>query len=163
MKDIAIVGARRSTKFDAPYDDPSWEVWACSVGNWKDPIPRWDVWFELHPNDDFSLGYWEFLKQQPKVFVRGLNLPGAVEYPKAEMEAMWGPFFFVGTIAHMLALAVASEPKRIGLYGVHQSADEEYFFQRPSCQYYIQMARSRGIDIFVPEESEVLLPVETAW
>ena len=41
---IAIIGTAPSSVKLAPYDDPTWEIWALKVWN----IQRWDVFFEVH-------------------------------------------------------------------------------------------------------------------
>ena len=46
--------------------------------------------------------------------------------------------------------------EKIALYGIDMSRSEEYRDQRPSCEYFIGVARGMGIDVFVPEESSLL-------
>ena len=169
---IAIVGAHPGTKFRAPYHDREWEIWACSKRNWSTPIPRYDAWFELHYQEGDGGGvaklpkeYIAFLKTLPLVWVRdaNLNLPGQRAYPRKAMELLWGPFFFTSTIAHMMAKALAEKPSKIGLWGVHQSTKEEWAYQRQGCQYFIQKAWDMGVEVELPAESELLVPVDTPW
>src|SRR3981189_2150960 len=44
---VALIGTAPSSRMLAPYNDPSWKIWACSPGN-MNVLPRVDVWFELH-------------------------------------------------------------------------------------------------------------------
>ena len=162
MRKIALVGAHSDTNLDAPYQDPEWEIWACSGKN-VHALPRWDVWFELH----VPLGgeyYVDWLRNQPIVYVRELaDLPGQCLYPEAEMREQFGQFFFTSSIAYMMALAISHEPDEIGLWGVHMGIGEEYAYQKPGCQYFIQKALDKGIEITVPPQSKLLEPPKEIW
>jgi hypothetical protein len=46
--------------------------------------------------------------------------------------------------------------KEIHLYGVDMAVSTEYDEQRPSCEYFIGLARGRGIKVYIPEESHLL-------
>src|SRR5512143_2413950 len=46
---VALIGTAPSSRMLAPYNDPSWKIWACSPGN-MNAIPKADVWFEIHKN-----------------------------------------------------------------------------------------------------------------
>ena len=65
---------------------------------------------------------------------------------------------FSSTIAWMIALAIMEGAKEIGLWGVDMSATEEWYFQRSGCQSLIDTAKSLGIKITVPAESDIMRP-----
>ena len=69
---IGILGSAPSFH-QAPFSDPSWELWACNIGT----VPRWDRWFDLH--DDASVdtypGHREFLTSQSKPVYTRQNYP----------------------------------------------------------------------------------------
>lgn len=65
---------------------------------------------------------------------------------------------FSSTIAWMIALAIMEGAKEIGLWGVDMSATEEWFFQRSGCQSLIDIAKSLGIKVTVPPESDIMRP-----
>jgi len=54
---IAILGTAPDWK-DAPFDDESWEIWACNRSGFG--LKRWDVLFEIHnhfePEEDEGEG-----------------------------------------------------------------------------------------------------------
>src|SRR5882724_13388828 len=64
---IALIGTAPSSRMLAPYNDPSWTIWACSPGN-MNALPRVNVWFELHSNllwpehESYGKPYIEWLK-----------------------------------------------------------------------------------------------------
>lgn len=56
---IAILGSHPATVAEAPFDDPSWLVYACSPHNIEQrSLPRVDEWFEIHtPIQDATRSY----------------------------------------------------------------------------------------------------------
>jgi hypothetical protein len=141
----------------APFDDPSWELWAANVGQ----VPRWDRWFDLH--DDASIdtypGHREFLSSQTKpVYLRTKSIVSGQPYPLEVMTAKYGTWFFTSTIAYMLAMAIEEGPEEIGLWGVDLAHDTEYRHQKPGCRFFLQTALLKGIKVVMPPEAEVATP-----
>ncbi len=160
---IALLGSAPSSKMLAPFNDPKWEIWACSPSNCD--LPRCDAFFEIHGLDTTlkEAQYAEFVKwcaKHPKIYMQEKRpeYPGALVYPKDEMFKEFGPYFFTSSLAYMLALAIHQKPEAIGLFGVDMSAGDEYGYQRAGCHYFIQEAERRGIDLVVPFESDILEP-----
>ena len=56
----------------------------------------------------------------------------------------------------MIALALHMQPDVINIYGVDMSQDTEYAAQRPSCEYYIGLAKGQGIEVNIPLDSDLL-------
>lgn len=170
-KGIALVGSNPLTKFSAPFHDPGWLIWACSPSNspygLQDSavIPRWDAWFELHrpiahPTRPF--GYLNWLRENaPVLYLRDKAalpfFPGAKLYPDKELKAEFGPFIFTSTIAYMQAFAI-KECERlgipiIGLFGILQAHDTEYYKHKIGTQQFMVEARRRGIQTALPDAS----------
>lgn len=181
---IAILGTAPSSMELAPFKDPSWAIWACSPGTY--PIcakNRSDVFFETHrwmptppgqfgaPGTKpwFSPEFHTFLAQhRGPVFMSAIDssIPNSVRIPFEPLIERYGPYFFNSSVSWMLAVALevlvpraqAGEKVAIGLFGVDMSASEEYAYQRPGCQHFIGLAKSLGIDIVLPVESDLLRP-----
>jgi hypothetical protein len=160
---IALIGSAPSSRDLAPFNDPEWEIWTCSPSNMD--LPRSDVFFEIHAFDlmarDPSLtGFLTFLTKHPKVYLQKENphFPNALAYPKDEMVAKYGPYFFTSSLAYMWALALEQKPTHVGMWGVDMTATEEYGYQRAGCHYFIQKARDIGVQVVVPVESDILAP-----
>jgi hypothetical protein len=163
---IALLGASPSRSL-APFNEPSWEIWACSDGTVD--VPRCELRFELHTFHHLRTepralkrnveAYLEFLKVCP-VYLQEAHpdYPYSLTYPKEEMVRKHGPYFFTSSIAWMMALAIEREPDEIGLWGVDMATDEEYAHQRPGCHYFIEMARRHGIGVVVPDGCRLLDP-----
>ena len=158
---IAILGSAPSSLSLAPYEDASWEMWGCSPGA-AAHVRRASVWFELHRwgQDWLTDSYRQFLAKVPTVYMIEPvpEVPNSVAYPKDEMLAEFGPYFFTSTPAWMLALAISQQPEEIGIWGIDMAATDEYALQKPGCIRFIEIAKARGIKITVPNESDLLRP-----
>lgn len=181
---IAILGTAPSSMALAPFKDKSWSIWACSPGAF--PIcaaNRSDVWFEPHrwqPTEPglpfapgtkpwFSADFHTFLGAHAgPVFMSEVqtSIQNSVRIPFEPLIAKYGPYFWTSTIAYMIAMAIealapraqAGEEVVIGLWGVDMSATEEWAYQRPGCQHFIGLAMSLGINVLLPQESDLMRP-----
>jgi hypothetical protein len=150
---IAIIGAHPSWR-EAPFNDPDWEIWGMSAGMWH-LFPRWDLWFELHPNlarydriaeRNGKKGYADFITKEAVTYGT---------FPFEKMLEQFGPYFFTtGQITWMLAYAISLKPETIGIWGVEASG--EYSPQRKDIHHFIQVARDRGIKIVIPDGCPLL-------
>lgn len=165
---IGILGTAH-TFHQAPFNDASWELWACNLGE----PPRWDRWFQLHDDAtiDGNPGHREWLAAQTKpVYLQRAapSIPAGIRYPMPEMAAKYGTWFFTSSIAFMLAKALeeidaanpapGSPPHEIGLWGVEMADVSEYMGQKNGCRFFLQLARMRGIRLVMPPECELLVP-----
>ncbi len=160
---IAVLGSAVSSVGLAPYDQPDWEIWACSPANMT--IPRVSIWFELHSVEvkkrEGLGGYFEWIKQQPfKCYMQSASpeFPNSIEFPLKPLIEKYGPFWWTSQIAFMLALAIEQKPEALGVYGIDMAADSEYNQQRLACQFFIREALNAGIALVVPPESDILEP-----
>jgi hypothetical protein len=162
---IAIIGTAPSSRSLAPVNDPSWTIWACSAGN-QGMLPRVDAWFEIHSNllwpehEHFGKPYIECLNQQkfPIYMQDNSQVARAIPYPKDEIVAEFGRYFFTSSFAWMMALAIKMGAKEIGLWGVDMASRDEYILQRSGGHFFIQEAVRRGIIVHVPKESDLAQP-----
>ncbi len=161
---VAIVGKAPNTRDQAPFDDESWEIWTLSDLVSRGQAPRYTRHFEVHPlawlaerTDD----YFDWLKQitDAPVYVRTQEeadqLPSGVVLPSAQLVAKYGRYF-TNTVSWMLAAAIESGAKEIGVFGVDMAQTLEYRSQRPSCEYFLGWARGAGIKVHVPARSDLL-------
>ena len=161
MRQIAIVGLAESTHDDAPYGNPSWELWGLTLDKEKDFY--FDRAFQIHPLSFIrSLGK----RYHDEDYLRELDIPlymqeaypdipNSMAYPLDDVIEQTGDYFN-SSIAYMLGLAILEKVDRIGIWGVDMDGDSEFGYQRPNTEYLIGFARGRGIDVFVPEESSLL-------
>lgn len=170
-KKIAIVGRAPDTMNMAPFDDPSWEIWSLSNAASIGAIKRWDVWFELHDLDEgqkrWQKAYWDWLATDhgKPLFIAAphAHVPHGIVYPWQQVFNRFGRYFN-NSIAEMLAIALLEGCTDLGLYGVNMAQSDpvmhngnaEYQHQRPSCEYMLGVARGMGVNVIVPDESDLL-------
>lgn len=172
---VALIGTAPSSRMLAPYNDPSWKIWACSPGN-MNTLPRVDLWFELHSNllwpecASYGVPYIEWLKQQkfpiymqerwPTAEGNMVPLqqivPNATGFPMNEMVAEFGDSFFTSSFAWMMALAIMQGATEISLYGIDMASRDEYIRQRPGFFFFRYQAEKRGIKVSAPHESDIM-------
>jgi hypothetical protein len=147
---VAVVGLSPKTHDLAPWDDPTWQKWGLpwDEGYWA----RMDRWFEMH---DRRLLESEHCGRRPGYLERIANLPVYTQenYPFDEVAKSIGAYYFNSSIAYAMALAIHEGAEEIGVWGVDLTADEEYAYQKPNMEYLIGVARGKGIQVFIPEDS----------
>ena len=166
---IALVGSAPASARLAPYQDPSWQIWGCSPGLFG-VAPRVTEWFEMHlwePGQTwFSPEYCQWLAALPG---RGIRLwtgsqvhalPGSEVYPVESILAKYDPqqWFCTSSLFWMMAMAIERGATKIGLWGVDMAANEEYEGQRTGIHFLTYLARSLGIEVGVPMESDLFTP-----
>lgn len=162
---IACIGTAPSSRMLAPYNDPSWKIWACSPGN-QGVLPRVDAWFEIHANllwpecEHYGRPYIEFLKKLTiPVYMQDNSLvPTALSYPMRQMQAEFGPYFFTSSFTWMMAFAIMNGAKEVALYGIDMASRDEYVQQRAGGQYFIVEGARRGVKVWAPYESDIMQP-----
>ncbi len=160
---IAILGSAVSSVGLAPFDNPEWEIWACSPANMT--LPRKTLWFELHNIEikkrEGLQGYLDWMAKQPfKIYMQAVHpeFPNSLEYPLQPIVSKYGPFWWTSQPAYMLALAIEQKPEAIGLYGIDMAANSEYNQQRLALQFLIREVLRANINLVVPPESDILEP-----
>jgi hypothetical protein len=88
------------------------------------------------------------------------DIPCSVPFPRKVLEEKYGAYF-TNTISWEIALALHIGVDEIHIYGVNMATDIEYQSQRPSCEYYIGIAKGLELatgkpKIYVPPESDLL-------
>lgn len=160
---IALIGTAPSSRMLAPFNDPSWKIWACSPGN-MNQLPRVDVWYELHSNllwpehESYGRPYIEWLKQQKfPVWMQDQSLiPHAQVFPKNELVEEFGDDFFTSSFAWMMAHAMKQGAVEIALYGIDMASRDEYIRQRPGFFFFRYLCERRGIKVSAPHESDIM-------
>jgi len=175
-KKVAIVGFANG-RDKAPFDNPDYEIW--TVNNLHQFVPRQDRMFEIHqrwtwdgqlhgkPAD-------EHVKFMQTCGIPVYNcqvfddIPTSIRYPIELMTEEFGmqragfsnpnhkDGYWTNTISMMIALAIYEKFDVIEVYGVDMAVGTEYNEQRPSCEYYLGIAKGRGIEVKIPAECDLL-------
>jgi len=169
-KKVAIVGTAMTFK-DAPYNDPTWEIWGLN-DHWNN-MPRYTAWFECNNtacriapvSHQPNMKRVDWLKTSPvPVYMQEHydDIPNSVRYPWEEINDMVGATgecgrdYFTNSVSYMIALAIYQGYDEIGLYGVDMAVGSEYEKQRPSCEFWVGFGKGRGIKFFIPDQSDLL-------
>ena len=147
------------------------------------PVERFDLWMELHPWADLDAekpdeipppwpkhvdvlrqgftGHEPMAKGFPLpvyLLKHRADTPMGTAYPKQAVEDDIGPWgeYKTSTPAWMMGLAIAAGFQKIHVYGVDMATDTEYANQRPCCEFLLGVAVGRGIEVHLPNESDLL-------
>lgn len=167
---VAIVGGGPSRR-RAPFTDPTWEIWAFSSRRWHPP--KIDRWFELHAITDLKeqlaapkrgrrtfRSYMRFIRNlECPVYMQRVHpdIPTSVVFPIDDLIANFGRAF-TSTASFMIAFAIMQQVETIGLWGINPRSGN-YARQRPAIEYFLGVARQRGIDVYLPPGSSLRAPM----
>jgi hypothetical protein len=155
-KKLLIIGTATNCS-EAPYDDPSWDVWA-TIGSLSiEGVKRKDVLFEIHPPRLWDHPeILEVLNKFPgKVYMQDVypQVPNSVRYPIEKVkEVFWMPtmgdsLYATNSMGYMFALAYLEGYTHIETYGVYMEADTEYKHQRENLEFYIGYLHAKGVKV----------------
>ena len=161
-KKVAIIGFASNTLHLVPWEDPAFELWGLNQGhmNFK---RRADRWFEMHLlefiPDARDPQYVAFLKglQIPVYMTQAYDeFPTSIRYPLEDVIKYTGRDYFMSSPAYMLALAAMEGFEEIHLYGINLAIGDEYFYEKPNCEWLIGLLEGRGIKVHVPHASSLM-------
>lgn len=161
---VAVVGKAPSSRGAAPYHDDEWEIWTLSDLVPSGQAARFDRHFEFHPLDWFKVDgqpsdYYKWMAgiRDKPVYLQELadDIPAGQLFPKDEIVRSFGTYF-TNSVSWMIAAAIYLRPKRLGVWGVDMAQNSEYEKQRPSCEYFMGLAAGMGIEVVVPDTSDLL-------
>ena len=179
---LAIVGFAPSSYAQAPFHDPSWEVWGLNDLYILPGVARADRWFEIHLRQEVDIStrdpnHIKWLRDRrdlPIYMIRKFDdIPMSVSYPIKEVVQHFaakgvGADYLTNTISYEIALACYEKAKGIndweyiGVWGVDMAQGgaygqpSEYAEQRPSCEFWLGQAAGRGIYVYIPPASDLL-------
>lgn len=168
MAGVAIVGSAKTTRSLAPFADPTVKIWSTNEAPLFPWLERCDALFQMHPRWSFTRinrvypAYWEWLQQNHDfpIYMQQTwpDVPASRAYPLREIveELHLDRLYFTNTIPYMIAMAIFEGYDWIGLYGVNQSSQSEYSWQRDCTTYWIGRAEGMGIKVHLPDGCPLL-------
>jgi hypothetical protein len=174
LRKVAFIGSHAASLAHAPWDDPTWELWAHASARAQYQRQP-DRYFDLHrrecwqKSNNKGIAYTRWLERNTiPIYMqqRFPDVPASVPYPLARIRAEFRPYF-TNHVAYMIALALVEGVTHMGFYGVNygfnlekgkstNNADMEYGTQRGSCEYWMGQAEGRGVHLVIPEGSTLL-------
>lgn len=163
---IALCGSHSDSLHDAPWDDPTWEMWghASSRAYYRRAM---DHYFDLHSPAVWTRGgkkgntYPRWLaKNTVPIYMqeRYPEVPASIKFPKNRILTEFSDArpYFTNQVAWMIAFAMTEGVKVIGLFGINYGIESEYVRQRGSAEYWIGRAVERGIRVVLPKQCTLL-------
>lgn len=185
---VAVVGFAPTSMEDVKplFDDPDCEIWGLNQLYVAFPkIAQYATrWVQIHPRHsyDINLGrdksHHQWLAEQTRFPIymmdRDPSVPMSVRWPKELIIQGLETDYFTNSISWEIALPIyetllaRSQGKRgftdIYVFGVDMAQsdeiDSEYSEQRPSCEYFVGIAKGMGIKVHIPDKSDLL---KTLW
>jgi hypothetical protein len=165
-KKVAILGTVPH-KMKAPFNNPEFEIWSIAHACLGEPLPRCDRIFEVHKWDEVvkwgSPQSWAMFPNAPVYLQEArADVPNSISFPFKELMSKFMIFDdraevnFTNSISEMIALAIDEGFEEIHVYGVNMSHHTEYGTQKPSCEYYLGLAKGMGRKVYVPSESDLM-------
>ena len=140
---VAILG-KLETKFKAPFDDMSWDIWSMNIHRDAEQLPRISLWFDIHAQ-----------RPNPRADIKREN------FPFAEVEKLVGGQYFNNSVSYMIAYAILKGYVQIDLYGMRfQSADEQRRREYHNVRELIFFARGQGVKVSAPYDPIMLQTYE---
>jgi hypothetical protein len=164
MKKLAIVGTAETWK-ETQFNNEEFEIWA--LNDMFMMIPYADRWFEMHTRKvieecktrggDQNYLEW-FQKASIPIYMQEKHddIPNSIKYPLDEMIERFGVRYFNSTVDYEIALALSEGYKEIHVNGVNMAVDKEYGEQRPSCEFWLGVAKGMGVKLVLPESCDLL-------
>jgi hypothetical protein len=134
-------------------------------GVWQEDLVT--AHFQIHPYENFMRAdnlndpkHPEWMKQKHPfpIFTQEVyaDIPSSIKYPLKEAIKVAGARYLTSSFSYMFAMGMLLDYKRIELYGFNMGSGTEYQYQKPGAEYLIGVAKGRGIDVFIPEQSLIL-------
>jgi len=163
---VCIVGFtdHREAALHAPYNDGTWERWGLNELYRYMPVDQFDRWFEIHDReyleqtDDGKQHMQDLATFDIPVFMqrRHDDIPASMEFPVEWLCQTLDSRYWTNCPAYMIGMAIAMGYSTIHVVGVDMAQDTEYHTQRPCCEHWLGFAKGRGLEIAVPEQSDLL-------
>jgi len=126
-------------------------------------------WFQIHHRHsydqtvarDHSHHDWLAKQNEFPIYMmdREPDIPYSCRFPKEQLLDKFRRYF-TNSISWEIALAIYEGFKKIYIFGVDMAQDSEYAFERPSVEFFCGYAEGVGIELIVPEKSDLL---KSAW
>ena len=175
MRAVAVAGFAPDSRDLINAEPDTTEIWGLNNAHvfLKKKASRW---FQIHPPDwkaDLGLppgeygrppGHVKFLSEfEGPVYMLAPDkrIPNSVAYPIDEIKAHFGLEYFTSSMAYMLALALYDHDVRekvdeIKVFGVNLTTSAEYFEQKACLEYWLGVAKGKGIKTSLPPTTALL-------
>jgi len=160
VKKLAIVGSHPTTRENAPYNNPDYEIWLFNEAPQKPEVYKsWDASFQMHKPEVYASEHnwvndthWEWLQQDHGnrtiwMMDKDERVPNSERYPLEDVLSLVPYHYLRSTPAMALALAIWLGYEDVSLYGSELSSNTEYGYQAINYAFWIGFAHGYGVDL----------------
>lgn len=156
---LAVVGSHKETRDNAPWDDPTWDIWVFNEAAMMPWAKRVTAVFDIHQEKNYTgtngignADSWGWKQQDHgiDIWMQDVDerVPNSVRYPLAEMREKFpaadpvntGKGFFTSTPSYALALGLYLGYKTIHTWGIDLGSNTEYLYQANCWRYWCGVA-----------------------
>jgi hypothetical protein len=152
LNKLAIVGSGKNTRENAPFDDPSFDIWVFNEAANSEWCKRWTACFQMHEPEIYKgvntkdPQHWQWLQRRhgKPIYMQEIDaqVPDSVRFPLDEAKELAGVQMFPTTFAYMAALAILQGYEEIRIFGVELSASE-YEYQANGYLFWFGFLRGK--------------------
>lgn len=152
MKKLAIVGSGSETRENAPYNDPSFDIWVFNEAAQSSWCKRYDAVFQMHKPEIYTghntknANHWAWLQEAhgKPVYMQAFDerVPDCVVFPLGDALKLGGEKYLSASICDAIALAVLQGYEHVEIFGVEMSFTE-YQYQAECFRFWIGFLKGR--------------------
>ena len=181
-KKTVIIHGKRVSDLSPKWKWPGSELWGvtrCNVLYWRESLPDWDRWFDIHPvhPEDHHGGIlakrpeaWDWYTRQTggrPIYLREAHpdVPDSVAFPRAEVQTWCAQRFsegactqFTVSVDWMIPFAMMLGFERIVLNGIGTRFEPDFQYEHQGIWHWIGFARGAGIDLIIEGPSCYRMP-----
>lgn len=135
----------------------------------KEAKTTYTRWFNLHTihhiQTRYPSAYRWYQAQSKPIYLQEAqpDIPASITFPREQIQAAFSidgkpNKFFTCSAAWQIAFAIIERFERIELWGFELRREHQYDHERPCFFYWVEQARSRGIEVYIPPNVEITAP-----
>ncbi len=172
-KKTVIIHGKRISDISPKWKWPHAELWGvtrCNVLYWRESLPDWDRWFDIHPvhPEAHHAGIlakrpeaWDWYTRQSggrPIYLREAHpdVPDSAAFPREDVAAFLRPYFtedeitqFTVSVDWMIPFALMLGFKRIVLNGIGTRFEPDFQYEHMGIWHWIGFARGHGVEVVI--------------
>ena len=167
-KKTVVIHGKRVSDISPKWSWPHAELWGvtrCNVLYWRESLPDWDRWFDIHPvHPEAHHGgilakrpeAWDWYTRQrggkPIYLIEAHpDVPDSVAFPRAEIQAAYPDCDtqFTVSVDWMIAFALHLGFQRIVFNGIGTRFDQDFQYEHQGIWHWLGFARGRGAEVII--------------
>jgi hypothetical protein len=170
-KKTVIIHGKRVSEMSPKWQWPNAELWGvtrCNVLYWRETLPDWDRWFDLHPVQpaphhrgilEKRPEAWDWYQRQtggrPIYLIdTDPSIPDSVAFPRDAVQRAFPEFGdlctqFTVSVDWLIAFALMEGFERIVLNGIGTRFDPDFQYEHMGIWHWLGFARGRGVDVVI--------------